>query len=107
MSEWTICIDSHPGLTNDDDIIMAVHDALNSDPVALGPSVSCHTPTETVSSTFQVEAEEMGAAADAGISAFVRAIEAAGLEDRGGRLHVELVEEEETPQRPTRIAVPA
>jgi hypothetical protein len=59
--------------------------ALTSDPVALGPSVSCNIPTGTISATFQVEADSMKGAGDTAVAAFGRALEAAGI-DTGWRV---------------------
>jgi hypothetical protein len=80
MSEYTVAVETASGASSDDEVVMAVHDALNSDPIALGPSISCHMPTSTITATFQVDADSMDVATDAAILAFRRALEAAGID---------------------------
>jgi hypothetical protein len=70
-------VETAPGAFDESEPLVAVHDTLASDPVALGPSVSCH-PTATISATFQLEADSMDAAIDAATAAFGRALDAAG-----------------------------
>lgn len=80
VAEYTVMVDTEAGASSDDLVMLAVHDALISDPIALRPSVSPHIPTATISATFQVDADSMDAATDVGTAAFRRALAAAGVE---------------------------
>jgi hypothetical protein len=79
MAEYTVSVETAPGASSADEDVVAVHDALIEDPVALGPSAMCHIPTATISSTFQVEADSEDAATDIATAAFGRALAIAGV----------------------------
>jgi hypothetical protein len=107
MSEWTIEIETAPGVTTDDEVLATIHDALNSDAAALGASVSCNIRAESVSAIYQVEAPSLREAVDAGLDAFMRALAVVEIDDPGGSVRAAPYRPKGDPKRYRREAVPA
>lgn len=74
-----VTIETERQASRDDEIVAAVHDALNRDPSALGAAVSCDVPTATIAATFQVEADSIDAAIETAKLAFGRALKTADV----------------------------
>lgn len=80
MSEWTINIESEPGLTSSPDDLDRFDDKLRERPSALGVSSSMNTARGTLSATFAVDAPDAQAAVDAAVPLFLVALNDAGFE---------------------------
>ena len=62
-----------------DETLEAIHEALDGDPVALVPVVGFHVPMPVITARIRVEAESPDEAKDVALSAFERALAAAGV----------------------------
>jgi hypothetical protein len=100
-ARWTVTVETVDGFTESTDVLERVADGVEADARALGPALSLDVKRGVVSPTFQVEARGPGAAADAGIDVFYRALAAAGYDvERPGwklLLEVQPCVDEETP----------
>ena len=103
-ARWMVTVETVDGFTQSTDVLERVADSVASDPRARGPALSLDTERGVVSATFHVEGGGPGAAADAAIDIFYRAIAAAGYDvaSPGWKLSLEV-----EPSADEETAVPA
>jgi hypothetical protein len=80
MSEWTISIETGPGLTSSPDDLDRFDDKLRERPAALGVSSSMNTDRSTLAATFAVDAADAQAAVDTAVPLFLAALSDSGFE---------------------------
>lgn len=79
MSEWTVSLETSHGSTAGDETLEAIHEALDGDPAALVPAVGFHVPLPIITARIRVEADSPDEAKTVAITAFERALAAAGV----------------------------
>lgn len=88
MPEFTVHADSPPH-TGDESVAVRVHEALEADPRALGPSVALDLRELRIGATFTGIADSIDEAAAVGAAAFADALRASGVDAGADRLELE------------------
>lgn len=83
-SEWTVALETRPGLALDEDAYAKVERALREAPGAMGAVCILDHEKGTLSARFQVHASAMDEAQDIGIRIFDEAFTRAGVHAPGG-----------------------
>jgi hypothetical protein len=88
---WRITVETFPGFTDSERVLVAMHDALSADTRLSAAAASLDLEAGAVSATVSIEDARQGYSIETGIRAFYDALRAAGYDvDRPGwRLLVE------------------
>jgi hypothetical protein len=88
MQSWTITIQATAATPVDTPTATALRDALAGDGLAFAPTAQLDPGSNTLSSTFLVQADTIAAAANIGVRAYERAARATRLPETINRLEI-------------------